>query len=339
MKLYGGIDLHGNNSVIALLGEDNRAVYEKRLPNEISLILDELEPYRDRIRGLAVESTYNWYWLVDGLMDAGYDMHLVNTSAVIQYSGLKYADDNNDARWLANLLRLGILPEGYIYPKESRSLRDLLRKRGQLVRQRTANLLSLQSNLARSAGLNVSVGRIKKMTEEDLEELLPDADTVLAAMSNLRVYGCLASEVRSLEKEVLGRLRLTPEYTLLTTVDGIGKILALTIMLEVGDIGRFAKAGNFVSYCRCVRSERTSNGKRKGSGNAKNGNKYLAWAFVEAANFGIRYSDTIKGYYQRKTSKTKRVIAIKAVAHKLARACYHILTDQVPFDVERAFGH
>lgn len=339
MELYGGIDLHSNNSVIDLLRKDDRVVYNKRLPNDLSVILRELEPYRDQIIGLAVESTYNWYWLVDGLMDAGYRMHLVNTAAVIQYSGLKYADDNHDARWLAHLLRLGILPEGYIYPKESRSLRDLLRKRGQLVRQRTLNLLSLQSILARSAGLNISVGRIKKMTEEDLEGLLPDADTVLAAMSNLRVYHCLDIEAAGLEREVLGRVRLSPEYTLLTTVDGIGKILALTIMLEVGDIGRFRKAGNFVSYCRCVRSERTSNGKRKGSGNAKNGNKYLAWAFIEAANFSIRYSDTIKGYYQRKMSRTKRVIAVKAVAHKLARACYHILTDQVPFDVERAFGH
>ncbi len=339
MELYGGIDLHGNNSVIDLLRKDDRVIYDERLPNDISVILAELEPYRDQITGLAVESTYNWYWLVDGLMDAGYRMHLVNTAAVIQYSGLKYADDNHDARWLAHLLRLGILPEGYIYPKETRPLRDLLRKRGQLVRQRTMNLLSLQSILARSAGLNVSCNRIKKMEEEDLYELLPDADTVLAAMSNLRVYRCLDAEAAHLGKVVLCRVKLSPEYTLLTTVPGIGKILALTIMLEVGDIGRFRKAGNFVSYCRCVRSERTSNGKRKGSGNAKNGNRYLAWAFVEAANFAIRYNDRIKGYYQRKTSKTKRVIALKAVAHKLARACYHILTDQVPFDVERAFGH
>lgn len=339
MELYGGIDLHGNNSVISILEKNRRVVYEKRLPNELSVILDELEPYRDRISGMAVESTFNWYWLVDGLMEAGYDMHLVNTSAVIQYSGLKYSGDTHDARWLAHLLSLGILPEGYIYPRETRSLRDLLRKRGQLVRQRTMNILSLQSLLARSGGRKVSCNRVKKMTEKDLEDLLPDADTVLAAMSNLRVYHCLNTEIVNLEKEVLSRVELSPEYTLLTSVDGIGKILALTIMLEVGDIGRFRKAGNFVSYCRCVRSERKSNGKRKGSGNAKNGNRYLAWAFVEAANFGIRYSDTIKGYYQRKTSKTKRVIAIKAVAHKLARACYHILTDQVPFDVERAFGY
>lgn len=339
MRLYGGIDLHNNNSVTVLLDEDDRMVLSKRLQNDMTLILNELRPFRDRIVGLAVESTFNWYWLVDGLMDAGYSVHLVNTAAVVQYSGLKYAGDEHDARWLSHLLRLGVLPEGYIYPRESRPLRDLLRKRGQLVRQRTTNLLSLQSLITRSTGLNVAVSRIKRMTETDIEELLPDSDTALAAKSNLQVYRCLDVEAVRLEKEVLRRVELRPEYTLLTTVDGIGKILALTIMLEVGDISRFRKPGDFVSYCRCVRSERVSSGKVKGSGNTKNGNRHLAWAFVEAAHFAMRYNDRIKSYYQRKQSKTKRVIALKAVAHKLARACYHVLRDQVPFDVERAFGH
>ena len=76
-----------------------------------------------------VESTYNWYWLVDGLMDADYRVHLANPAAIQQYSGLKYSDDHSDARWLGHLLRLGVLPEGYIYPKADRAVRDLLRKR------------------------------------------------------------------------------------------------------------------------------------------------------------------------------------------------------------------
>ena len=109
-------------------------------------------------------------------------------------------------------------------------------------------------------------------------------------------------------------------------------------MLETGDIGRFEKAGNFASYCRCVGSKKMSNEKRKGRGNAKNGSKHLAWAFVEAANFAVRYSDTVKKYYQRKKDKTNNVIAIKTVAHKLARACYYIMKDQVEFDVHKAFG-
>jgi len=96
--------------------------------------------------------------------------------------------------------------------------------------------------------------------------------------------------------------------------------------------------GNYVSYCRCVKSVRLSNGKKKGKGNAKNGNKYLAWAFVEAANFSIRFNERVRRFYQRKSAKTMPVVAMKATAHKLARACYHIMHDGVPFDATRAFG-
>lgn len=339
MTIYGGIDLHSNNSFVVLIDEGDRVKYSKRLPNNLSLILKELEPYTESIEGIAVESTFNWYWLVDGLMKAGYDLHLVNTASVIQYSGLKYSDDKYDARWLAHLLHLGILPEGYIYPKKERAVRDLLRKRALLVRQRTVNVLSMQNILSRSAGLKVNGNMAKKMNENDLDELLTDPNVALSAKSNLKICKCLDTAISKLEHTVHSQAKLKPEYSLLHTVNGIGNILALTIMFEAGDINRFRKAGNFSSYCRCVPSKKISNNKKKGSGNTKNGNKYLAWAFVEAANFAIRYNDVIKGYYQSKRAKTKAVIAIKTVAHKLARACYYVMRDQVPFDVERAFGH
>jgi len=129
MKLYGGIDLHSNNNVIALTDESDRMVYRKRLANDVETVLAALAPYQDAITGLVVESTYNWYWLVDALMEAGYRVHLANTAAIVQYSGLKYSDDDTDAAWLAKLLRLGLLPEGYIYPKAERAVRDLLRRR------------------------------------------------------------------------------------------------------------------------------------------------------------------------------------------------------------------
>jgi transposase len=112
MPLYGGIDLHANNSVVVLLNEQDQVVSQKRLANHLPTILDLLAPYHAEITGLVVESTYNWYWLVDGLMDAGYWVHLANPAAIQQYSGLKYTDDHADAHWLAHLLRLGVLPEG-----------------------------------------------------------------------------------------------------------------------------------------------------------------------------------------------------------------------------------
>ncbi|WP_188503333.1 IS110 family transposase, partial [Lacimicrobium alkaliphilum] len=149
MNYYSAIDLHSNNSYLVILDENDRIVLDKRLPNDLDRILLALAPYKEHIQGIAVESTYNWYWLVDGLMEAGYQLHLVNTTAVKTYSGLKRANDKDDARWLAHLLRLGILPTGFIYPKEARPLRDRLRKRLQLVQQRTRNILSLKSFYAR----------------------------------------------------------------------------------------------------------------------------------------------------------------------------------------------
>ncbi len=337
MKLYGAIDLHSNNNVTVLIDEKDKVVYQKRLPNDLPLMVEQLSPYASSIEGIVVESTYNWYWLVDGLMEREHRVHLANTAAIQQYEGLKYTDDDSDARWLAHLFRLGVLPEGYIYPKEERAVRDLLRKRSQLVRQKTANLLSIQNLYSRNTGSSISANRIKQLKSGEVDALFTK-DLALAIKANLTVMHSLETEIGILEGVVKERIKLKPAYRYLLTVSGIGKILALTIMLETGDIQRFSKVANFASYCRCVKSERLSNGKRKGSGNTKNGNKYLSWAFVEAANFAIRYEPLIARFYQRKKAKSHRVVAIKAVAHKLARACYYVMRDEVPFDVGRAFA-
>ena len=338
MKLYGAIDLHSTNNVTVVIDEQDRVVYQKRLPNDLGLILKELSVYQSELQGIVVESTYNWYWLVDGLMEQGYKVHLANTAAIQQYEGLKYTDDNSDARWLAHLLRLGVLPEGYIYPRAERPVRDLLRKRSQMVRQRTTNLLSIQNLVTRNTGSSLSANRVKGLDVQQVDELLPNRDLALAVKANLSVMCSADEQTEILERTVTERVKLRPQFSFLKTVPGIGQILALTIMLETGDIGRFSSVGNFASYCRCVGSQKISNGKKKGKGNTKNGNKYLAWAFVEAAHFAIRFNAKIKSFYQRKKAKTKVVVAIKAVAHKLCRACYYIMRDRVPFNITKAFG-
>ena len=338
MKLYGGIDLHSNNSVLALLDEDERLVYRKRLPNDAPCILEALAPYREDIVGLVVESTYNWYWLVDALKEAGYWVHLANTAAIVQYSGLKYSDDDSDARWLAELLHRGLLAEGYIYPKGDRAVRDLLRRRSCLVQQHTASLLAIQNLFARDRGHSLSANEVKHLTPETVARLLPDPNQALAVQATLLSMRGLEAAIDLLEREVLAQVHLRPAYRHLLSVTGIGQVLGLTIMLETGPIERFAAVGHYASYCRCVGSQRLSNGKRKGRGNTKNGNKYLAWAYIEAANFAVRYNPAINRYYQRKRAKSNGVIAIKTVAHKLARACYHILREGTDFDVTKAFA-
>jgi transposase len=334
MKLYGGIDLHSNNNVVVVQDEKDQVVKRKRLENRLETVLAFLEPYRDRLSGVVVESTYNWYWLVDGLQEHGYRMHLANTAAIQQ----KHGDDESDARWLATLLRLGLLPEGYIYPRAERAVRDLVRKRSQLVRKRTSHILSIENLMIRNTGRRATAKEVKDLTAEGVDALNLEADIALAMKTNVAVMACLDEQVERLEKAVLSRVRLREAFKGLLTVAGIGQILALIIMLETGDIRRFKDVGNYVSYGRCVQSVRLTNGKLKGKGNTKNGNKYLSWAFMEAAIYAIRGNERVRRFYQRKCARTKRVVALKATAHKLARACYHILRDGVAFDVRRAFG-
>ncbi len=337
MTLYCGIDLHSNNSVVAILDENDNTIYEKRLPNDLAIIIGVLRTYQAELAGCVVESTYNWYWLVDGLMDAGFQVHLAHTGAMPQYAGLKYSNDFSDARQLAHLLRLGILPTGYIYPKEERALRDLLRRRLLLVRQKTLHHMSLQSLIARHSGVRLSANALKKLESDQLATYL-EAPILLGGQITHQARRWLDEAITQIERELQKQLTPREGYRLLQSIPGVGPALGSTIALETGTIQRFASPGHYTSYARCVKSEKLSNGKYKGQGNKKNGNKYLAWAFMEAAHYGAIWSPQIKRYYQRKQAKSHILVAKKAVANKLARACYHMLKRQEAFDVTRAFG-
>jgi transposase len=336
---YSGIDLHSNNCVVVVSDESDRILVTRRVPNSLPLVLQLLDSHREELIGVVVEATYNWYWLVDGLQAAGYRVHLANTAAIKRYEGLKRSGDEADAAYLAHLLRLKLLPEGYICPKPLRALRDLSRKRLQLVRSRTQHILAVENIQARESGCRMNVKQVKQLDAQSVEAmpgLLPEVK--LALQANVAVIGELGKQIDKLERCLHERVRLSEEFRLLKTTPGIGETLATTIMLETGTVSRFAQVGNFSSYCRCVDSERVSNGKKKGEGNVRNGNAYLAWAFIEAANFARRYCPEAKRFYERKKAKTNNIVATKALAHKLARACYHMLREQKPFEVKRCFG-
>jgi len=339
MELYAGIDLHSNNNFLGISDKDGRHHYGKRLPNDGEVVLSALEPYRDDLLGIVIESTFNWYWLVDLLMDNGYRVHLANPAGIQKDKGLKHSDDKHDAFWLAQLLRFGILAEGYIYPKEMRPVRDLLRKRGHLLRLRTSLINSLQGIISRNCGCHLTGQKIKQVRTNHITPLLESQEDL--AMSGAVSKDCidfLSKKIREIEISVEGRVELLKPYAGLQTVPGIGRIIALTVMLETGDIGRFDKVGNYSSYCRKVPTAWTSNGKKKGHGNSKNGNKYLAWAFSEAAEMFRRYDQLARAFYNRKSSKTNFMVAHSALAHKLCRAAYFIIRDGVDYDPEKLFS-
>jgi transposase len=338
-QLYAGCDLHGNNNFIGVVDGEGKRVLNRKLSNDLLVVRETLRPFKEDLVGVAVESTYNWYWLVDGLMEKGYKVHLANPSAIQRYSGLKHSDDKHDAFWLAEMLRLGILPEGYIYPREERPVRDLLRKRGHLVRLRTSLIISLQNILSRNLGRKINVNDMKAIKEDRVSLLLEmNEDLALAGRVSKEAIDHLTRQIHKIEWVVQKKVALKEEYRYLLTLPGVGKVLSLTIMLETGPIRRFETVGDYVSYCRKVPSQWTSNGKAKGAGNKKNGNKYLAWAYSEASEFARQLYPEPRAYYQRKMQKTNAAVAHSALANKLSRAGYYVMRDQVPFQPEKLFG-
>jgi transposase len=324
--------------MISLVDQDGQRVGHQKLACDLKAVLAYLRPYQRRLKSLAVESTYNWYWLVDGLRAAGYPVVLANPAKITQYAGLKHADDKSDAYFLAELQRLNILPTGYIYDAELRPVRDLLRRRVSLVQQRTALMLSFKSLYARTTGQAMSLSRLKGMAAKAARDLYEHpADQLIATVQHEHI-AALNESIAKIEKLVLARARTLPWYEHLDTVPGVGRILGMTIALEVGEIERFASPGQFASYCRAVAAERTSNEKNKGRNNRKCGNKYLGWAFVEAANFAKRYDERSRRWFDRKAERTCKVLATKALACKLAKAAWHVMSDQVPYDGGRVFG-
>jgi len=337
-SVYAGLDLHKRNVFCGLINQDGQPLYRRRLPAELPTILQALEPYRPQLKALAVESTFNWYWLVDGLQAADYPVHLANPAEMQKYSGLKQTDDETDALWLAEMLRLGILPEGYIYPQAERPVRDMLRRRMLIVRQATQTLLSLQSMVTRHSGQSVGAAKLQGWTLQEVRATFANGFSQQTASALLELLGEQRRIQHSLEKQVLAVAKPTGPFQRLLNIPGIGNILGLTITLETGPVARFASAGDYASYCRAVSSRCESDGKKKGENNRKNGNKYLGWAYVEAAHFSQRYSPRAQAWFASKTARAGRVVAVKALACKLAKAVFYVLRDEVDFDENKLFG-
>jgi transposase len=207
-----------------------------------------------------------------------------------------------------------------------------------LVQHRTSHIVSVLNTIMRNKGTSLSWNKLEQMDDERLDSLLGDELIGMAPRASLEVIKTLDEQIAAIEKTAKARARMRSEFELLRTVWGIGPILGLTIMYETGEISRFSQVGDYCSYARCVESRRMSNGKKKGENNTKCGNRYLAWAFVEAANFAARFYPAAQRFLQRKKAKSNHTLAVKALGHKLARASYYVLRDQVEFDPKRLFG-
>jgi transposase len=265
-------------------------------------------------------------------------VHVANTAAIKPYEGLKCSNDHVEARFLAQLRRLGILPTGDIYPKEERAVRALLRQRAHLVRQQVHQLLSLGSPCARHTGHSLRATGRRNLRAAEIDSRFAAANVALALTRNLRILRCVDAHIQCVEREGVRHMQTKPEMPWLQTVPGSGHILALTMVLATGTMARFAHGGDLAASCRGVKSPRLRTGKVQGRGNATNGTPSLGWALVAAATVAMRGDAESKRCSHRRQRNRQQLVALKTVANKWVRAGYDSRRDHVPCERAQACG-
>lgn len=338
---YCGIDLHAKSSQLCVIDERGGKIGEAKLKNDLFLILKFLEPYGKNTH-IVIESTINWYWIVDGLKGAGYKVKLAHTLGLYMITGAKVKTDRRDAFKLAKLLRMGEIPEAYIYPKERRPLRDLLRRRAGLVEERASCYSSLRMQFIRYNLNTMSLNTLKHLSSENIESMPLPLELKSYCQMVLERIALLSEQIKNTDKYLKNVTLSDPNFKALLTIPGVHYVLALTIYYEVGDVLRFKSAKHFASYCRLVPGVSQSSDKvRKGKG-GKQGNHYLKWAFTQAANMAVRYYPRLRKFRDKHANKRKgnahTMVANCILAHKLATAAFHMLRDGVVFEESRLFG-
>lgn len=342
MAYYWGLDLGARDCQICVIDEDLSVRVEEKVINHLPGIIRRLEPYKENLH-IVVESTFNWYWLIDGLRQGGYEVCLAHTLGLYLITGAKVKTDRRDALALAKLLKAGLIPQAYIYPAQTRPVRDLLRRRSQLVQLRAEEYGSLSRLLLRHGILGHNRNQIKELMEEDLQQWFSHPLVQLHARQELERIGLYCRQIDQLEQEILATVADQPNYQRLQTVPGIGAILALTLFYEIGDISRFSDVRHFSSYCRLVPGIAQSGASSRRGRGSKQGSPYLKWAFSQAAIYAVRYYPKIRRCFDRHLShhrgRARKLVAYNIIAHRLAQAVYHVWREGTPYREELLFGH
>ena len=336
-KFYCGVDLHARTTFVHILDHKGKTVFAEDLPANPAAFLAAIQPYRkDLVVG--VECMFAWYWLADLCAAEGLPFALGHALAMKHIHGGKSKSDKIDAGKLAALLRGGLFPLAYAYPRAKRQTRDLLRRRNFFVRRR-GQLLAHVVNTNTQFNLPPLTKKLTYAANRtpELMDRFTDPSTRLMVATDLALIDGYDERIADLERHLVQHARVDDPVTfgLLRTVPGIGVVLGLTLLYEIDDIRRFPEAGNFLSYARLVRCEHSSAGKVKGSGPRKMGNAHLKWAFSEAACLMIRAVPAVKAWMQRQERKKGKRKALAILEAKVGRTVYHLWRKQVPFDLKR----
>jgi transposase len=335
-RFYCGIDLHARSMFTHILDHDGTTVFEKNLPACPEFFVDAVKPFRD---GLVVgcECMFAWYWLADLCEDNSIPFTLGHALYMRAIHGGKAKNDRIDAAKIAGLLRGGMFPMAFVYPRHMRDTRDLLRRRTFFVRQR-AQLLAHIVNTNSQYNLPPLQRKLTGGSDySDLAERFEHASTKLSIGADAALINQYQETIRELETHLVKNAKVDDPktYHLLQSLPGIGKVLGLIMLYEVQDIKRFPEDGNFLSYSRLVRCEHESAGKKKGAGGRKIGNAHLKWAFSEAACLMLRCLPAVKTWMQRQEKKRGKRKALAILEAKIGRTVYQVWRKQQPFDVQK----
>ena len=333
---YCGIDLHAKTMYVCIINHDGETVLHRNMKTDPVLLAAAIEPYREDLV-ISVECLFTWYWLADWCANEGLPFVLGHALYMKAIHGGKAKNDRIDSEKIARLLKAGMVPLAYAYPARMRAARDLLRRRIHFARQRADLIAHIQNTVSQYnlPPLGVRIGHKKDRAE--IAEHFPDPVVRQMVELDLNVIDHLDEQLRVLEQDLVNQAKAhdAGAYHLLRTIPGVGRILAMVILYEIEDIGRFPTLGQFVSYSRLVKCHRESAGKKAGYSGKKIGNAYLKWAFSEAAVLFLRGNPPAQKAVQRLASKHGKGKALSILAHRLGRAVYVMLNKRQPFDETR----
>jgi transposase len=335
-QFYCGIDLHARTMYLCIVNRDGEILLHRNMPAGPDPFLKAITPYREDLV-VCVECIFTWYWLADLCAREAIPFVLGHALYMKAIHGGKAKNDKIDAQKIAVLLRGGMLPQAYVYPAAMRATRDLLRRRIHLMRKRAELLAHVQNTNSQYNLPEIGKKIAYKANRDGVAERFPDPAVQKSIEVDLALIGHYDHLLRDVELSILKAAKQDDANTLylLRTVPGIGEILSLVLLYEMHDIQRFPRVQDFVSYCRLVKCAKESAGKRYGTSGTKIGNAYLKWAFSEAAVLFLRNNPNGQKYLTRLEKKHGKGKALTVLAHKLARAVYHMLKRQTAFDMQR----
>jgi transposase len=337
-EFYCGVDLHTRRMYLCVLDRDGNKRLHRNVRANSHDFLNAIQAYRDDLI-VGAECMFAWYWLADLCLDENINFVLGHALYMKAIHGGKKKDDKLDSEKIARLIRGGTFPLSYVYPREMRATRDLLRRRTFLMRRRSELLAHVQL-VNQQYNLDPFEKMLQYACNRDVLDRFKQDSARQSVAVDLQMIGHYDQLLKQLESNLLQQAKLQDPQScfLLQTIPGVGKLLSLVLLYEIHTIDRFASVGDLLSYARLVTPKQFSDGKVTGHGGAKIGNAHLKWAFSEAALMMLRYSGDAQQFLARKQKKHGKARAMTMLSRKMARAVYYMLKRKEAFDAVKFFA-